>query len=252
MQIVDFQKVTLVDYPGKIATTVFTRGCNFRCSFCHNPELVVPDKFSPTMVTDKFYQFLLSRQGKIDAVCITGGEPLLHLDIIEFITKIHNMGFKIKLDTNGSFPDRLKNVIDSGYIDYIAMDIKSSADKYLMVSKSLDFDHNTLAGDNPFRENTESELANQQLMKKIKKSIKLIMNSGIDYEFRTTVCHPYHKINDFFQIGEMIKGAKRYFLQNFVPSKHVDSSIIFSPLTDKEMEQATNIMKEYVKNVSIR
>lgn len=237
MQISGLQKITLVDFPGVIAATVFTRGCSFRCPFCHNPELVVPEQFSPIMPTDEILEFIKSRQGKLGGICITGGEPLLHSDINGFISQIKNYGLKVKLDTNGSFPEKLNELISEGNLDYIAMDIKTTLEKYSSVV-------------NPKSENRNSK--NDKLQINVKKSIDLIMNSGVDYEFRTTVCHPLHEVSDFEGIGKIIKGAKRYYIQNFVASKHVDSHTKFKPFSDTELDKALNIMKKYIINTEIR
>lgn len=230
MEIAGLQKMTLVDFPGRVAATVFTRGCSFRCPFCHNPELVLPEKFNPIIPEEQIFTFLESRIDKLDGVCITGGEPLINNDIDRFISHLKAIGFAVKLDTNGSFPEKLKKIIKDGDIDYIAMDIKSPIDNYQSIAKS--------------------KIKDQKL--KIMKSIRLIMDSGIDYEFRTTVVKPFHKIEDFEKIGELIKGAKRYFIQNFASSKQVDSRMKFEPFTDKELAAAKKIMKKYVKEVSIR
>jgi len=228
MQLAGIQKLTLVDFPGHVAATVFARGCSFRCGFCHNPELVLPDQFNLLLDNKQLFDFLKNRYGKLTGICITGGEPLLQPDCDKFISHMKALGFDVKLDTNGSFPDRLEKIIKDGDVDYIAMDIKSPIDKYQMV--------------------TGVENSGES----IRKSIRLIMESGIDYEFRTTVCHPYHKAADFEEIGKMIKGAKRYFLQNFVRTKQIDESVDFSFLTDEEIEQAKKIMEKYVKAVEIR
>lgn len=226
----------MVDFPGTIAATVFTRGCSFRCPFCHNPELVIPEKFIPLMDEQEILKFFEKRSDKLQGICITGGEPTLQADLLEFIKKLKTIGYKIKLDTNGWSPEALEKVIDSGKIDYIAMDIKASPDKYNQAT------------------NSKANIDN------IKKSIDLIMSSGIDYEFRTTVCHPIHKVEDFEGIGKLIegpkgapfRGAKRYFIQNFVQSKHNDEKIKFQPFTEEELEKSYDKMKKYVKLVNVR
>jgi pyruvate formate lyase activating enzyme len=228
MQIAGIQKFTLVDFPGKIAATVFTRGCSFRCGFCHNPELVLPEEFIPLMDEEEIMKFFEKRVGQLQAVCITGGEPTLQADIIPFIQKMKKLGYAIKLDSNGSFPTVLEKIIQTGLIDYIAMDIKASPEKYSLVT------------------NTGIKVSD------VKKSIKLIMESGIDYEFRTTVCHLLHKVSDFEEMGELIKGAKRYYIQNFVQSKHIDEHQKFKPFTDEELQKAKKIMEKYCKEAEIR
>lgn len=251
MQIAGLQKTTLVDFPGKVATTVFTRGCSFRCPFCHNPELVIPEKFNSLISIEGFFDFLEKRQGKIQGVCVTGGEPLLHSDIDKFIARIKKMGFAVKLDTNGSFPERLEKLISDRNIDYIAMDIKAPLDKYPEVAK---IKSNVISNPFDFAQGRLSEKSHgsSKLINNIKKSIDLIMNSDIDYEFRTTVCHPIHDVADFDKIGKLIKGAKRYYIQNFVHSKHNDETINFKPFTDRELQSAKDIIQKYVINTSIR
>lgn len=229
MNISGLQKTTLVDFPGLVAATVFTRGCSFRCGFCHNPELVIPEKFIPAYGQEEIYKFLDTRVGKLKGVCITGGEPLLQNDISEFISHIKAMGFKVKLDTNGSFPDKLEKIIEDGDISYLAMDIKSPLHKYETVSKLSNYQDSIIT-----------------------RSIALIMNSGIDYEFRTTVAKPYHEPDDFLHIGEMIKGAKKYFIQNFVKSKHIDEHENFNSFSKEELDLSLANVQPFVSFAAIR
>lgn len=184
------QKVTLLDFPGKVACTVFTVGCNMRCPFCHNPGLV--NAIGPTMPEEEFWEFLEGRKNLLDGVCITGGEPLVHDDIEEFIVRIRSMGYEVKLDTNGSFPDKLKSILDKDLVEYVAMDIKNTIERYAMTVGVPGFD-------------TEA----------IKRSIRIIGESGIDHEFRTTVVGQLHRSEDFEKIAELIKGSDKYFLQAF-------------------------------------
>lgn len=228
MQIAGIQKTTLVDYPGKVAATIFTRGCSFRCPFCHNPELVIPEKFNPIISEEEILSFLATRKGKLQAVCITGGEPTIHNDIHSFIHKIKELGFLVKLDSNGWNPEVLEEAIKSGEVDYIAMDIKAAPEKYsLAAGTSINIDN-------------------------IKKSIKLIMDSGIDYEFRTTVCHPIHEVDDFEEIGKLIAGAKRYYIQNFVESKQISELQKFTAFSDEELAEAKKRVTNYVREIKIR
>lgn len=202
MRLGGYQKLTLIDYPGKIATTVFTVGCSFQCPFCHNPELVLESQFpSPNNMEEEFFQFLKKRVGKLQGVCITGGEPTIQPDIITFIKKIREMGFLVKLDSNGTRPDVLKKVIDEKLVDFIAMDIKNSQKKY---SKTV---------------GTKVDI------ERIKLSVDLIMNSGIDYEFRTTVVPGIHSENDFKEISYWIKGAKAYYLQEYRSMRILDPKL---------------------------
>ena len=185
-----FQKSTLIDYPGKIAAIVFTQGCNFRCGYCHNPELLdlkSDSKLSVQYILD----FLKTRKGKLDGVVITGGEPTMQAGLYEFIKSVKSLGFLVKLDTNGSNPETIKKLVSDSLIDYIAMDIKAPLEKYKsIVGVGIDTD-------------------------KIKQSIEIIMNSGIEYEFRTTVVKSLLSFDDILKMGEMIKGADKYYLQKF-------------------------------------
>lgn len=197
-----YQKLTLIDYPGKLAATVFTVGCNFRCPFCHNPELVDSRQFTVNGDLEReFFKFLKSRKGKLEGVCITGGEPLIQPDIINFIKKIKKLGFLVKLDTNGSRPDVLKKIIEGKLVDYIAMDIKNSKKRY---SETCGY---------------ETDIGRLEL------SVDLIRNSGIDYEFRTTVVPGIHTEKDFTDIAEWISGAKNYYLQEYREIKILDPNL---------------------------
>lgn len=256
MKISGLQKTTLVDYPGKIAATVFTRGCSFRCPFCHNPELVIPEKFIPLLPEEEILSFFEKRKHQLQGVCITGGEPTIQPDLLQFIAKLKSLGYKIKLDTNGSNPKMLKELIDSGNIDYIAMDIKSSLPKYAMTVLSSRLSVLNENSNDQKKSVISSDIdeveESRNLMNNIQKSIKLIMDSGIDHEFRTTVCHPIHSVEDFEEIGKMIKGAEKYYLQNFVHSKHIDEHQKFTPFSEEELQKAQKIMKKYCKVSMVR
>lgn len=194
MLIGGYQKLTLIDYPGKVATTVFTVGCNFRCPFCHNPELVEFPKGELTAYRDRekeFFGFLSKRKGKLDGVCITGGEPTVQPDLLDFMAKIKKMDFLVKLDTNGSRPEIVKEVVKRKLADFFAMDIKNSIGCY--------------------RETSGSEVAPER----IRESIRLIRGSGVPYEFRTTVVPGLHEVSDFEGVVELIDGATNYYLQEF-------------------------------------
>ena len=225
------------------------------------------DQFIPLLDEQQIFTFLESRFGKLNGICITGGEPLLQKDISQFITHMKALGFDVKLDTNGSFPDKLEEIIKEGEVGYIAMDIKGTLEKYPLISNFQSFDNlrtgfpisNELSNSKSPNEHLKNErlnenwqMKNEKLIKNIQKSIKLIMNSGIPYEFRTTVAHPLHEVKDFEGIGEMIRGADKYFIQNFVHSKHINSAIDYQPFTDKELKDAKKIMKKYVKEVEVR
>ncbi len=229
MQIGGLQKFSLIDYPGKICAVVFTQGCDFRCPYCHNPELANPGLYEKCLPEKDIFDFLSKRMGKLDAVTITGGEPTIHSDLIEFVERVRSMGFLVKVDTNGSHPEVLKRLIDSNLIDYIAMDVKAPLERYAEITGS---------GINP---------AN------IEKSIGLIMNSAIDYEFRTTIVRSLLCEKDLLKIGEAIKGAGKLFLQRFVPSKTLDKSFAMEKTySDEEFEGLKELLKGYVDNVAVR
>lgn len=222
MRIGGFQKLTLIDYPGKIATTVFTVGCSFRCPFCHNPELVLSSQFPPLNKLEKeFFEHLEKRKGKLEGVCITGGEPTIQPDIIEFIEKIKAMGYLVKLDTNGTQPEVLSRILAKGLVDFVAMDIKNSPDRY---------------------SETVGLTANVQ---KIKKSVSMIMQSGVDYEFRTTVIPGLHSEKDFEKIAKWIKGAKAYYLQEYRDGRILDEKLR-KKTKDKKLDLEK--IKQQIKN----
>lgn len=225
-----FQRFSLIDYPDKICAIVFTQGCNFRCPYCHNPELVETKRSVPDgLKEEEILSFLDRRKGKLDAVTITGGEPLLQSDLGRFLSAVKGLGYLVKLDTNGSFPLRLEEIIRSEFIDYIAMDIKTSLDKY-------------------------NQLINRRIEKtKIIDSIRLIMDSGLDYEFRTTVMGALFKKDDFYKIGKLIKNARLYVLQRFVPSKTLDDTFLdMRGCSDEEIRTYREIMEGFVQRCVVR
>lgn len=190
MIIAGIQKTSLIDFPQEICTTIFTKGCNFACHFCHNPQTLC--KSTKSVITlDNFLNYLKERQGKIDAVCISGGEPTLQKDLESVIVKIKELNYKVKLDSNGSKPTIIKNLLNKGYLDYIAIDIKAPLDKYNQIIDTLSFDTN-----------------------KILNTIEIVKNSSINYEFRTTFLPVFNK-DDILSIVELIKYSKRYVLQQF-------------------------------------
>ena len=235
MQIAGIQKTTLVDFPGKIAATVFLRGCNFRCGFCHNPELVLPEQFLPIINQDELFRFLESRIGKLQGVCITGGEPLLWNTTRKLISHIKALGFAVKLDTNGSYPKRLEEIMADGDVDYIAMDIKSSLTKYAKTISS-----------------NQLPTSDKNLLSDIQKSIQLIIGSNLNYEFRTTAVKPLHTPEDFHKIGKIVKGAKRFYIQNFVHSKHIKQPHEYMPFTKVELKRSLEIISAYVSEAGLR
>ncbi|MFA5211125.1 MAG: anaerobic ribonucleoside-triphosphate reductase activating protein [Patescibacteria group bacterium] len=223
------QKTSLIDYPEKIAAIVFTQGCNFRCPYCHNPELVKKELFNQNISEKEIFDFLENKKGKLDAVSITGGEPTLQIDLYDFIKKVKEMDFKVKLDTNGSNFEVLKKLIDEKLVDYIAMDIKAPLEKYEEVVR--------------MKVNLEN----------IKKSIELIINSDIESEFRTTIVKSLLNFEDFEKIGELVKGASYYVVQKFVKSKAIDENVFnFEMYDDEGYEKIKNIMSKYVKRVETR
>jgi len=207
MKVAGFEKFTLLDYPGKMVSVVFTPGCVFRCPFCHNPELIEPvDEASKKLFLEskeqEFFAFLEKRKGKLDGVCITGGEPTLHNDLLPFIKRMKGMGFLVKLDTNGLFPDIVESIMDTELVDYWAIDIKHTREKYhLATGKKLP-------------------------MADIERSVSLLMERAPDYEFRTTVVPGIHEEGDFEEIADWIDGARTYYLQEFRGGKVYDPSVI--------------------------
>jgi len=228
MLIGGLQKTSLIDFPKKIAAIVFTHGCNFRCPYCHNPELV----YSGREALDENYvfDFLKTRKGKLNGVVVTGGEPCLQKDLVDFLKEIKNFGFDIKLDTNGSEFNMLDKIIGENLVNYVAMDIKAPLEKY------------------------ESVVGTNVNIQNIEKSINLIMTSGVEYEFRTTVTRELLTVDDFFDIGQLIKGANKYFLQKFLFSKVLDESFkTASSFDDAEFNECIQILKSYeIKEVSVR
>jgi len=195
------QKCSLIDYPGRIGAIVFTQGCNFRCPYCHNPELVDPKQYGPSL-TDEVIPFLEKRRGKLDAVTVTGGEPTLQRDIGPFLREVRSMGYLIKLDTNGSLPDVPESLIFNGLIDYVAMDVKAPLEKYEKIA-GLKVD-----------------------TRKIRESIRLIVKSKIDHEFRTTVVRSQLDPDDLQTIAKLLGKAKLYVLQPFVGLKTLEKEFL--------------------------
>lgn len=227
MIIKGLQKTTLLDFPGKVACTVFTAGCNFRCPFCHNASLVISPDLTDTISEDELFAFLKKRRGILDGVCITGGEPLLQREIEELIKKIRDLSLAVKLDTNGAYPERLRSIIENDLVDYVAMDIKNSKEKYALTA-GADVD-----------------------IGKISESVGLLMSSGIAYEFRTTIVKELHSHEDIRSIGEWIAGADKYFLQSFTNSGELIADG-YSAHTPQDMAALLEIAKQYVPNAALR
>ncbi len=226
MNISGFQKLTLLDYPQKVACIIFTQGCNFKCPFCHNADLIDVNK-KGTISEDEIFDYLEKRKGVIEGVSITGGEPLLQKDISRFISKVKSLGYKVKIDTNGSDSEKLKKLIEAGLIDYVAMDIKSTFDKYDITS------------------------GKRVSIENIKKSIKIIEESKIDYEFRTTLVKGYHNIEDIKEICKMFNKKSKYYLQNFIKSDGVLNKNL-SGLSIEELEKIRKELKIIYPNILFR
>ena len=214
-------KFTLIDFPGRTAAIIFTQGCNFRCPFCHNPELVLPDKFEKPIPLEDIISFLEKRKKLLDGVEFTGGEPTLQKDLIEVMRKIKKMGFQIKLDTNGTNPDILKQAFSENLTDYVAMDVKSSLEKYYEIS-GVSVDTNKLA-----------------------ESIEIIKKYSPEYEFRTTVIKEFHDEVEIDKIGKMIENAKKYFIQKPHFDKTVKENFSRPPFKKETLENFCKIIKSH-------
>lgn len=227
MNIHGLQKMTLLDFPGRVACTVFLGGCDMRCPFCHNAELI-DGTAAPVMDDKELLAFLEKRKGLLDGVAITGGEPTLRKDLPDLLRKIRALGYPIKLDTNGMHPDRLKAMLDEGLLDYVAMDIKSSPENYAHTCGLEKLD-----------------------LEPIQTSVKLLMASNIDYEFRTTVVDELHCLSDFEAIAQWIAGAKAYYLQAFTDRDTVVYENFHAP-TRECMETYAAAVRKTVQNVALR
>lgn len=218
----------MVDFDGKIACTVFTGGCNFRCPFCHNAPLVVGNLKSQQIDESEVFDYLQKRKGLVDAVCVTGGEPTLQPDLCDFLAKVRSMGYATKLDTNGLRPDVLKAVLDDKLVDYVAMDVKNSPEKYAHTVGVQNVD-----------------------MSKILNSIQLLKDSGIDFEFRTTLIKEFHTSDDVQKIAYLVSGAPRYFLQKYNDN---DGCIAhgYTPVPKAEAESYKAFFADKVGIVSLR
>ena len=229
MQICGLQKLAMVDYPGKLAATVFTGGCDLRCPFCHNALLVTRLQETPVLDEADILDFLRSRRGLLDGVVLTGGEPLIHPDAADFLQKVRDLGFCTKLDTNGRHPEALSDILRRGLVDYVAMDIKNIPEKYPMTVGVPDLD-----------------------MAPIFESIRLLRESGVDYEFRTTLVRELHDPADIPAIGKWLKGAPHYALQKFVDSGALISDVPFHPFSDAEMREMAALAEPFFGTVTTR
>ena len=228
MVIHGIQKLTLVDYPGHPAAILFTGDCNFRCPFCQNAPLVLSSSSEPLIADEEIFSFLTKRKGMLDGVVVTGGEPTLQRDLIPFLGRLKTLGYLVKLDTNGYRPDVLEKAMESGYVDYVAMDIKTSLDEYPVVAgiKNLD-------------------------VSRIERSVELLKSGAVDYEFRTTVVEPLHHKENFEKIGELLKGCRRYYLQSFVDSGNIIGKNCYPP-SQEQLKNYLKTVSNYIESVSIR
>lgn len=220
--------MTLLDFPGKVACTVFTGGCNFRCPFCHNALLVTELDEAEAYSEEYIISFLKKRTGLLDGVAITGGEPLINKDIAQFIEKIKALGFAVKLDTNGSNPDKLIELVDAGLVDYVAVDIKNSKELY---AKTIGFETYDLTD--------------------VEKTVDFLLSDRVDYEFRTTVVKNYHTVESIRSAAQWICGAKRYFIQNFIDSGNLIGNGIIG-VDKEEMEKMRQAAAEFVPDTTLR
>ncbi len=227
MKIHGLQKMTVLDYPGHVACTVFLGGCDLRCPFCHNYELA-DGSAKPVMDETELLAFLDKRKGLLEGVAVTGGEPCLHEGLPALLKEIKDRGFLVKLDTNGLHPALLERMLKEGLVDYAAMDIKNCPEKYALTSGVKDVD-----------------------LAAVRKSVRLLKESGIPYEFRTTVVDEFHEEEDFHGIGEMIRGAGKYFLQCFTDRDTVPFEGLHAPSREK-LEACLKIMSEYAASAEIR
>ncbi len=228
MRISGLQKLSMVDYPGKLAATVFTGGCDLRCPFCHNAPLVLRVAETPEFSQEEVLSFLRTRQGLLDGVVLSGGEPLLQADAAEFLAAVRSLGFSVKLDTNGCHPEALANILERGLTDYVAMDIKNRREKYAETAGMPGFD-----------------------LAPVEESVRLLQSSGVDFEFRTTVVREFHTAADIRAIGQWLEGSPRYFLQKFVDSGDLVGTGCHG-LEDAEMRALAETARPWFREVTLR
>lgn len=228
MDIAGLQKNTLLDYPGKIACTVFLAGCNLRCPFCHNPSLVLPSRAEPpAMGEEELLAFLKKRRGLLEGVCITGGEPTLHRDLPQLIGKITALGYPVKLDTNGTNPKMLRQLLEAGLLSYVAMDIKNAPGEYQKTCGGAD------------------------VVEQVEESVEILRNAGIPYEFRTTVVKPLHTVQSMQALGQWLSGAEAYFIQNFRDTGDLVGQGL-SAFSQEELKQLLSAVQPYLPNTQLR
>ena len=223
-----FQKMTLLDFPGRVAATLFLGGCNLRCPFCHNASLVLDAKSREEYEDTEILSYLEKRRGLLDGVCVTGGEPLLRYELPDFLRRVRALGYAVKLDTNGTMPDRLEALLREGLVDYVAMDVKNALSRYGETVGIPDFD-----------------------VTPIERSIDLLLSGAVDYEFRTTVAKELHRAEDIAALAKRIRGARRYFLQGFVDSGDLLSDGL-SAASKEEMEKMRDAARIFVPDTELR
>lgn len=235
MKICGIQKLTLLDYPGRLACTIFLGGCNLRCPFCHNGSLVIEGSTEGIISQGDFFDFLKSRQGRLDGVCVSGGEPTLHPQLPLLLGRIKSEGFAVKLDTNGTNPEMLSLLIADGLVDYVAMDIKNSLEKY-----------ESTAG-----MNSKFEIQNSKLIDSVRQSAKILMKGAVDFEFRTTLVKELHTADDLEAIGRWLSGEEKYFLQSY---RDEGDLLVggFTPPSAEELQEYLTILRRYIPNAQIR
>ena len=230
MRVSGLQKLTLLDYPGHVACTVFTAGCNFRCPFCHNAPLVLPERMQGDEDgSETVLAFLKKRQGILDGVAVTGGEPLLHRDMAEFLRKIKDLGYAVKLDTNGSFPQRLRELVEAGLVDRVAVDIKNAPALYGKTIGVPGFD-----------------------LGPVEETKNYLLSGAVEYEFRTTVVKGLHTEESLVEAAKWIAGAREYYLQQFKDSGDVIAIEGLSAFTGEEMHALADAVRPYVPSVQVR
>ncbi len=226
MLLYGLQKLTLLDFPGRVACTVFTGGCNLRCPFCHNASLVT-HLGGETMESEELFSFLEKRRTVLDGVCVTGGEPLLQKDILPFLLRIRELGYAVKVDTNGTLPQALREIVEAGAVDYVAMDIKNSKEKY------------------------PQTVGLSSMPEGIEESVRYLLSGVVPFEFRTTVTEELHEPADFAAIGKWIAGAERYYLQQFTDSGDLIGEGITSP-TPEKMRECLAAVQPYLPGAALR
>ena len=228
MLIGGFQSTTLLDYPGHLACTVFTQGCNFRCPFCQNGSLVLPEKFEAPFSEEDVLARIRKRTGIYEGVCVSGGEPTNQPDLAEFLKKIKDMGLLVKLDSNGTNPGMVKELVREQLVDYIAMDIKHSKEKYNTIASMAHFDINP-----------------------IEETVEFLKEGNVDYEFRTTIMRECHEASDIESIGKWLQGGKAYYLQSYRESEQVINPV-FSPHSTETLQEFVEILRPYIPNTHLR